>query len=72
MGGSAPLKTPLFCDMIFQNVLIGLRHSYDKWVFVDFHMLCVFTVGEAFMPPVHMVRFRRNAEKTGTFHRREA
>ena len=33
MGGSAPLKTPLFCDMIFQNVLIGLRHSYDKLVF---------------------------------------
>ena len=24
------------------------------------------------MPPAHMVRFRRNAEKTGTFHRREA
>ena len=23
------------------------------------------------MPPAHMVRFRRNAEKTGTFHRRE-
>ena len=33
MGGSAPLKTPLFCDMIFQNMLIGLRHSYDKLVF---------------------------------------
>ena len=23
------------------------------------------------MPPAHMVHFRRNAEKTGTFHRRE-
>ena len=23
------------------------------------------------MPPAHMVRFRRNAEKTGMFHRRE-
>ena len=53
-------------------MLAALTHLPDKLVFVDFRALYVFTVGEAFMPPAHMVRFRRNAEKTGTFHRREA
>ena len=56
-----------------------LRQAYvnviwleGELVFADFHTLCVFTVGEAFMPPEYGVRFRLTFRIIDTFHRREA
>ena len=51
---------------------IALAQQAGKLLFVDFHTLCVFTVGEAFMPPEYGVRFRLTFRKIETFHRREA
>ena len=56
---------------MFQGDLRLIRET-DKLVFVDFLTLCVFTVGEAFMPPEYGVRFRLTFRKIETFHRREA
>ncbi len=55
-----------------ENVHIGLPQHTGELVFVDFRTLYVITVGEAFMPPGYAVRFRQNAQNTGTFPCREA